>query len=101
MEFFMDGAELGQIGVFATMVAIITEVLKNLLPKRFPTKILATLVSFIVVIGYNVVFGEVSASSIFMSIFGSFVVSFISMFGYDQFKETILRFKSPENGGES
>lgn len=101
MEFFMNGAELGQIGVFATMVAIITEVLKNLLPKNFPTKILATLVSFVVVIGYNIVFGEASPSSIFMAIFGGFVVAFISMFGYDQFKETILRFKNPNDGGEN
>lgn len=100
MDFFMNGAELGQIGVFAAMTSIITQVLKNLLPNKFPTKILATLVSFVVVVGYTVIFGEISPSSIFMAIFGGFVVAFISMFGYDQFKETILRFKDIDKGGE-
>ena len=71
---------LGLVGIFAAATAIIVEVLKAVLPKSFPTKILTMIVSFVVVLGYTFVFGTITVSSVILAIFGGFVVSFISMF---------------------
>lgn len=90
------GSVLGLVGILAAATAIIVEVLKAVLPKSFPTKALTMIVSFVVVLVYTFVFGTITATSIIMAIFGGFVVSFISMFGFDQFKEIINRF----TGGE-
>lgn len=94
------GSIIGTVGILATAVSIITEVMKAVLPKKFPTKVLAMIVSFIVCIVYTIAFGTVSVSSIVMAIFGGFVVSFVSMFGFDQFKEIISRFTGGEKNGE-
>lgn len=91
------GSVLGLVGILAAATAIIVEVLKAVLPKSFPTKALAMIVSFVVVLAYTFVFGTITVTSIIMAIFGGFVVSFISMFGFDQFKEIINRF----TGGET
>lgn len=91
------GSVLGLVGILAAATAIIVEVLKAVLPKSFPTKILAMIVSFIVVLAYTIMFGTITVTSIIMAIFGGFVVAFISMFGFDQFKEIINRF----TGGET
>lgn len=91
------GSVLGLVGILAAATAIIVEVLKAVLPKSFPTKILAMIVSFVVVLGYTFVFGTVTVASVILAIFGGFVVSFISMFGFDQFKEIINRFTGGEN----
>lgn len=87
---------LGLVGILAAATAIIVEVLKVVLPKSFPTKALTMIVSFVVVLVYTFMFGTITVTSIIMAIFGGFVVSFISMFGFDQFKEIINRF----TGGE-
>ena len=95
------GSALGLIGLLATATAIIVEVLKAVVPKSFPTKVLAMIVSFVVVLGYTIVFGTITVSSIILAIFGGFVVSFISMFGFDSFKEIVNRFAGGEkNDGE-
>lgn len=91
------GSVLGLVGILAAATAIIVEVLKAVLPKSFPTKALAMIVSFVVVLAYTFMFGTITFTSIIMAIFGGFVVSFISMFGFDQFKEIINRF----TGGET
>lgn len=87
---------LGMVGILAAAVAIIVEVLKAVLPKSFPTKLLTMIVSFVVVLVYTIVFGTITMSSIVLAIFGGFVISFVSMFGFDSFKEIIGRF----TGGE-
>lgn len=95
------GPALGLIGLLAAATAIIVEVLKAVVPKSFPTKALAMIVSFIVVLGYTIIFGTITVSSIILAIFGGFVVSFISMFGFDSFKEIVNRFIGGEkNDGE-
>ena len=95
------GPALGLIGLLAAATAIIVEVLKAVVPKSFPTKALAMIVSFVVVLGYTIIFGTITVSSIILAIFGGFVVSFISMFGFDSFKEIVNRFIGGEkNDGE-
>lgn len=103
MEFLTSlggGSVLGMIGVLAAVVAIIVEVLKNVLPQSIPTKLLTMIVSFVVVLVYTFVFGTVTLPSIVLAIFGGFVISFISMFGFDQFKEVINRFTGGEKKDE-
>lgn len=92
-----NSSSIGLVGILAAATAIIVEVLKAVLPKSFPTKILAMIVSFVVVLGYTFVFETISIASIILAIFDGFVVSFISMFGFDQFKEIINRFTGGEN----
>lgn len=84
---------LGSVGVLAAITTAIVQVLKNILPQKFPTKILTVIVAILVMIGYVIIFGTISVSSILFAIFGGFIIAFIAMFGFDNFKETIDRFK--------
>ena len=97
---FSIGTALGMIGILAAIVSIITEVLKKILPQKFPTKILVMIISLIVAIVVVLIFYEISAKMIILSIAGSFIVAFISMYGWDTFKELINRFKVPEIKGD-
>ena len=87
------GNLLGAAGMLAAMTSVVVQVLKNILPKSFPTKILTVIVALIITIGFVLVFGTINIASILFAIFGGFVVAFIAMFGFDNFKETIERFK--------
>lgn len=86
---------LGLIGILASIVTIIVEMLKKIVPQNFPTKALVMIVSFIITLGFVLIFGVISIKSIALSIVGSFVVGFISMYGWDTFSEIIERFKKP------
>ena len=89
-----NGNLLGMAGVLAAMTSIVVQVLKNILPKEIPTKILTIIVAMLITIGYVIVAETISVGSILLAIFGGFVVAFIAMFGFDSFKETLERFKS-------
>lgn len=82
-----EGLNLNEVSTLAAMVAVITEVLKNIVPQKFPTKGLALIVSILVVYGYLIIGGDITTSKMTFGAFESFVVSFISMFGYDTFKD--------------
>lgn len=97
------GTLLGTVSGLAFIVSLITEVLKNLLPKKFPTKLLVMIISLILTIGFVLLFGGVSVINGVYGAIGSFIVSFVSMYGWDSFKELYNRFKyKKENndGGE-
>lgn len=81
------------LGILSAITTAIVQVLKNILPKKFPTKILTVIVSVIIMLAYVIIFGTISISSILFAIFGGFIIAFIAMFGFDNFKETIDRFK--------
>lgn len=87
---------LGLIGLCAAATSIVVQVLKNILPQTIPTKILVVITSFIVVLGYTIGFETITIKNIISSIFGGFVISFVSMFGFDSLKDIIGRF----TGGE-
>ena len=89
-----NGNLLGMAGVLAAMTSIVVQVLKNILPKEIPTKILTIIVAMLITIEYVIVAETISVGSILLAIFGGFVVAFIAMFGFDSFKETLERFKS-------
>ena len=92
---------LGVAGILAAINTIIVEVLKNILPKKVPTKPIAMISAMVVVFGCIFIFEAITPQSIILGIFGGFVVAFISMFGFDSFKDVFDRFKIKEdNGGE-
>lgn len=94
------GTLLGTVGGLAFIVSLITEVLKNLLPKKFPTKLLVMIISLILTIGFVLLFGGASVINGIYGAVGSFIVSFVSMHGWDSFKELYNRFKyEKENSG--
>ena len=90
---------LGIIGTLAAINTIIVEVLKNILPEKVPTKIVAMVSAMVVVLGYTFLFGVITPQNIVLSIFGGFVVAFISMFGFDSLKDVFDRFKIKEDDG--
>lgn len=94
------GSVLGIAGTLAAINTIIVEVLKNVLPKKVPTKLVAMISALVVVLGYIFIFGTITPQSIILGILGGFVVAFISMFGFDSLKDIFNRFKVKEDGGE-
>lgn len=89
------GNVLGAIGILAAIVSIFTELFKNIIPKSFPTKALVMITSLIITLGFILIFCAISIKMIAFGIIGSFVVAFISMYGWDTFKEIIIKFKYP------
>lgn len=90
---------LGIAGTLAAINTIIVEVLKNILPKKVPTKLVAMISAMAVVFGYVFIFETLTIQNVIFSILGGFVVAFISMFGFDSLKDIIERFKV-KGGGE-
>lgn len=91
---------IGVIGILAAFVSVITEVLKGIIPKSFPTKLLVLIISLIITILAIVIFCEISFKMIAAGIIGSFVVSFVSMYGFDSLKSIFDRFVKSNSGGE-
>ena len=95
------GSVLGVAGTLAAINTIIVEVLKNILPKKIPTKLVAMVSAMIVTLCYVFLFGTITIQSIILGVLGGFVVAFISMFGFDSLKDILERFKvKDESGGE-
>lgn len=91
---------LGIIMAASFLVNIIVQLTKGFIP--LPTKLWCILTAVSVVmallfIGISLQIIELGAASILLSIFGSFIVAFIAMYGFDTFKELWKRFKAGEN----
>lgn len=91
---------IGVIGILAAFVSIITEILKGIIPKFFPTKLLVLIISLIVTVLAIILFCEINFKMIAAGIIGSFVVSFVSMYGFDSLKSIFDRFTKGSNRGE-
>lgn len=86
------------VGVLVILTNIIVEVLKKVLWDRLPTNILAvivalvlTLIAFFAVMDYltiTVLWYYVAAAIVL-----AFMVAYAAMFGYDKFKEALLKIK--------
>lgn len=94
------GNILGIVMVLAFVVNIIVQVTKEYIP--LPTKLWCILVSASLILGC--MFGLVACGYIklnvicvILGIVGSFIISFISMYGFDTFKELWERFKEGED----
>lgn len=100
MEFIINliPALLLIVGVLVILTNIIVEVLKKVLWNRLPTNILAvivalvlTLIAFFAVMDYltiTVLWYYVAAAIVL-----AFMVAYAAMFGYDKFKEALLKIK--------
>lgn len=84
---------LGMIGILAAIVSIITEVLKKIVPRGFSTKVLVMIISLVITLSFALIFCTIDAKIIVFGVIGSFVVAFISMYGWDTFKEIVTRYK--------
>ena len=87
---------LGVLTVLAFVVNIIVQITKELIP--MPTKAWAIIVSFIVTISSTYIASsykilEFTVSNVILSSVGSFIVAYVSMYGFDTFKELWERFK--------
>lgn len=85
------------LGVLSFASSVIVEVLKNVLPKKFPTKLLTIIVSLLISIVFVLGFVGISFKLVIGAIFMGFVVAFVSMNGFDTFKDLKNRFVK---GGE-
>jgi len=90
---------LGVVMAMSFLVNIIVQMTKGFIP--IPTKMWCILVSVSVVmaslfVGISFHIVNLSAASVILSLIGSFIVAFISMYGFDTFKDLWQRFKAGE-----
>lgn len=89
---------IGILGVLAFAVSLITEMLKDLPGiKKMPTKAFVILVSLIVTVVALLIYLAYAGIPILwyyiaLAVFAAFVVAYISMYGWDTFKELKDRF---------
>ena len=94
---------LGMLTVISFVVNIIVQLTKGFV--HIPTKLWAIIVSVLVMIStvyvgalYDVI--QLNSAIIIASVFGSFIVAYIAMYGFDTLKELWTRFKKGENINE-
>jgi len=94
---------LGAVMIMSFVVNIVVQMTKGFIP--IPTKLWCIIVSAGVTI--SLVFICKSSGliafglwSILLCVFGSFIIAFISMYGFDTFKDLWQRFKAGENINE-
>ena len=89
---------IGILGALAFVVSLITEMLKDLPGiKKMPTKAFVILVSLIVTVAALLIYLAYAGIPllwyyIVLAVFAAFVVAYISMYGWDTFKELKDRF---------
>ena len=86
------GITLSDLGVLTALTTVLVEVLKTILPKKFPTKALTviiglTLTLVLVILGFGA-----GVTNIVIGTLAGLVVSFISMNGFDALKDIWERF---------
>lgn len=86
------GFSITDVGILAALVTIIVEVLKSIVPKEFPTQILATITSLIASVFMTISFCGLSLTSVTIGMILGFIVAFVSMKGFDSLKEILTRF---------
>ena len=95
---------LGSISSMAFLTMIIVEVLKNIIPKKFPTQILVLIVALIIaiIVPFLAPGVVISFATIASSILNGFIIAFISMNGFDSLKKMWERITKGEveNDGE-
>jgi len=87
------------VGGLAFIVSVIIEVIKNTEPlKKVPTQLVVIIVSIIVcTIGYvaYTAYSQITTTwyGIFAAFIASFIVAYVSMYGFDTLKELYNRFQ--------
>lgn len=85
------------IGILAFLVSLVVEVTKDFIPKRIPTKLYTLLVSVVATLASvfsALQYGEmdIKVYHVIGGIVLSFVVTFVSTYGWEQLKELKDRF---------
>ena len=95
---------LSSISAMAFLTMIVVEVMKNIVPKSFPTQILTLIIALIIAITIPFLAPGVviSFASIASGILNGFIIAFISMNGFDSLKKIWDRAfgKGDETNGE-
>ena len=86
------GITLSDLGVLTALTTVLVEVLKTILPKKFPTKALTiivglTLTLVLVILGFGA-----GVTNIVIGTLAGLVVAFISMNGFDALRDIWKRF---------
>lgn len=93
----VGGSVIDTLCFLAGINTVIVEVIKGIIPKSFPTKTLAVICSLLTCYAYLFVFGVVTIKTAILATVISFVISFISMFGFDALKGVFTGVKEKKN----
>ena len=88
---------LQDLSILAAITAIIVELIKDFIPKKIPTKAVAIVVGIIVSLIFFIILQGFAAQVVIKAILSGFVVSFISMNGFDSIKEIWKRVSKKED----
>lgn len=80
------------LGALAALTSIIVQVLKKIVPSKFPTQALVIIVALFVTTLASVMFYGVMLKAIGVGLISGFVVAFISMEGFDSLRNIWTRF---------
>lgn len=83
---------LTDLGALAALTSIIVQVLKHIVPSKFPTKALAIIVAIFVTVLASVMYYGFMFKAVGVGILSGFVVAFIAMEGFDNLKSIWNRF---------
>lgn len=84
---------LSDLGILATITTVIVQLCKDFVPKKIPTKLVALIIGIIVSIIFSFLSYGISLTIGIKGLFIGFIVSFISMNGFDSLKEIWQRFQ--------
>lgn len=93
---FFGVNSLQDLSILAVITAVIVELIKDFVPKKIPTKLVAIIVGIIVSLVFFIIIQGAAAQVIIKAILSGFVVSFISMNGFDSIKEIWKRVSGKE-----
>lgn len=80
------------LGALAALTSIIVQVLKKIVPSKFPTQALVIIVALFITTLASVMFYGVMLKAIGVGLISGFVVAFISMEGFDSLRNIWTRF---------
>ena len=83
---------LTDLGALAALTSIIVQVLKKIVPSKFPTQALVIIVALFITTLASVMYYGVILSAFGIGILSGFVVAFIAMEGFDSLKNIWQRF---------
>ena len=101
------GASITDLGILAAITTIIVEVLKQFVPKTFPTKALTVIVSMVISFAASFICYGLIVKTIIVGVIIGFLTAFVAMNGFDSMKSIWDRFNPKteeveinEDGGE-
>ena len=85
---------VADLAALAALTSIIVQVLKKIIPSKFPTQALVIIVALFITILASVMVYGVLFKTFVIGLISGFVVAFISMEGFDSLKNIWTRFTS-------